>query len=231
MEEYAPEICVPVYQEIVFYTSYVFAFISLVGMIFVLKESLKKERKKTMLNSNLISIAIAEIINYISKLSYLVNQIYRNKTFKEYPWYFILTMFQIIMTIFSEFCTLFASMMMSYKIYESTRNNHIFLKRKYTVKILIILSYVIPFFLACFYSLADHFFFYYEGGEQFYFEECKIWNWMSRYLSFSYYILVIIIVFFISYFSCKTISFLKKKKRRIENQRRRRQYTYKRRGN
>ena len=216
MKEEKEKICRDPYKSIIFYTSGSFAFISFIGMIFVLKESLKKERKRTMLNSNLIAIAIAELINCISKFLVLLRLVFP-LNLKKFSDYLIVASIQIIMTIFSELCTLLSSLIMSYKIYESTRNNHIFLKRKYTVKILIILSYVIPFFLAIVYFAVDLTIFGDKstGKESFYDEECKIWNWMYRYLSLSYYVIVIIIIYFLCYYCCKTISFLNRKKKEL----------------
>lgn len=210
-KENEPIICVPIYKEIVFYTSYVFSFISLIGMVFVLKELLSKERKRTMLSSFLLAIAIAEVINCINKLSNIITLFYKID-FGKHSWFFIYVLFQIILTIFSDLCTLFASLMMSYIIYESTRKAHTFLEKKLTIKILLILTYVIPLSLGILYSLLDYFLFYSSEGDTFYSEECKIWNWMNRWLSISFYLIVIITIVFIIYFTCKTIGFLKRKK-------------------
>lgn len=210
-KENEPIICVPIFKEIVYYTSYIFSFISLIGMIFVLKELLGKERRKTMLSSFLNAIAISEVVNCITKLSNIITHFYTIDLSRN-SWFWVYSLFQITLTIFSDLCTLFASLMMPYTIYESTKKVFFFLQKKKTMKILLILCYLAPLFLGILFSLLDYFLFYSSEVGGFYSEECKIWSWVNRWLSLTFYLIVIIIIFFMSYFTCKTIGFIKRKK-------------------
>lgn len=209
-----------VYKQIVFIPSIVFSFISLIGLILVLIEANKKTRKKSLITESLIAITIAEIINCISKLLYIPRATLRTKfepQIGKYCYDIILGYIQMFFTIYSEFGTLISSLLLSYKIYKSTKNENSFFKKRSAVCIVRVISYVIPAVIAFIFVGIDYWKFTDDDVNPMILEneECKIWIWMYRRLSLIYYCFVVVFVILISIFSCMSISYLKRKKNEI----------------
>lgn len=120
-------------------------------------------------------------------------------------------------TVYSEFGTLISSLLLSYKIYTSTRNENSFFKKKSAFSIVRFISYVVPAVIALVFVGVDYCWCTKEDANPIKLEndECKIWIWMYRKLSLVYYAFVVVFIVVISILSCKSISYLKQKQNEI----------------
>lgn len=208
------------YKYIVFIPSIFFSFISLIGLVLVLIEANKKTRKKSLITESLIAITIAEIINCISKLMYIPRATLRDKfqpQIGKYCFDIIVGYIQMFFTVYSEFGTLISSLLLSYKIYKSTRNENSFFKKRSAFSIVRFISYVVPAVIALVFVGVDYCWYTNENANPIKLEndECKIWIWMYRILSLVYYAFVVVFIVVISILSCKSISYLKQKQNEI----------------
>ena len=208
------------YKYIVFIPSIFFSFISLIGLVLVLIEANKKTRKKSLITESLIAITIAEIINCISKLMYIPRATLRDKFQPQtgkYCYDIIVGYIQMFFTVYSEFGTLISSLLLSYKIYTSTRNENSFFKKRSAFSIVRFISYVVPAVIALVFVGVDYCCYTNENANPIKLEndECKIWIWMYRKLSLVYYAFVVVFIVVISILSCKSISYLKQKQNEI----------------
>ena len=208
------------YKYIVFIPSIFFSFISLIGLVLVLIEANKKTRKKSLITESLIAITIAEIINCISKLMYIPRATLRDKFEPQtgkFCYDIIVGYIQMFFTVYSEFATLISSLLLSYKIYKSTRNENSFFKKRSAFSIVRFISYVVPAVIGLVFVGVDYVWYTDENVNPIILEndECKIWIWMYRRLSLIYYCFVVVFIIVISIFSCKSISYLRKKQHEI----------------
>lgn len=199
-------LCVEPFKSIVFYTCYCLSFISIISLCFVLFETIAKNRKTTLIKECLIIITISELINNASKLLTIFRELFLSPAK-------IIGSIQVIFSIYSDFCSLITSLVISIKMYDLTKKeNHIFhsalsglLARLFCI--------VVPFIISLIFWAIDNFVFTNQTIEID--EECKVWSWVNRYLSIILYSFVWIIIIIIIVISCKSIAFYNEKKERI----------------
>ena len=199
-------LCEEPFKSIVFYTSYCLSFISITGLCFVLFEAITKNRKTTLIKECLIIITISELINSGSKLL----TIFRELSITSIQ---IISSIQVIFSIYSDFCSLITSLVISIKIYDLTKKeNHIFHSK--LAKILSrLFCILVPFIISLIFWTIDQFVFTVQSIEID--EECKVWSWVNRYLSIILYVFLWTIIIIIIVISCKSIAFYNEKKVRI----------------
>ena len=154
-----------------------------------------RNKKKSFITYIIFFIFFSEIMNTISKMLQLVKYIFRDTRMDNNPNSIetprgIICQIQIVISIFSDFCSLLGTLLLSFRCYDLIKNKKKFFdkkKRRITYK----------------FDLRDR---------------CCYWCWLDHFSSLICYSLYLIILIFIIIYACKTNSFLKQKSKNILEQ-------------
>lgn len=187
--------------------------ISLLCLLLVLFILVCKKKIKFFVNELLLYITISEICNSISKFLDLckkIDVITSSSILKE-----IIISIQVILSIFSDFCTLITSLLISLKFYDSLKNNSICFNKKCLRVLARITCIGGSLVLAGVFFSLDRFLFGQQDQENKW--EKDYWTWVAPKLSLIIYGIVLLIIIVIIVISCKTISYLRKKRKEFSD--------------
>ena len=171
-------------------------------------------KKLTFLTNLIILIFTSEIVNNLSKMFQLIKynfpDLREDKTIvdKDTP-RGIICQIQIVTSIYSDICSLLATLLLSLRCYDVIKNKiRFFDKRKnkiFSIAFVILLSIIFAIsFLFLDRSLSDV---SYRFDVR---DRCSYWCWLEHISSIICYIIYLIILVINIYFACKTNNYLKK---------------------
>lgn len=181
---------------------------SLLGLILVLCIIKTKKNMNIFMNELFLYIIISEMINCFSKIL-------------EFFKFILIIQFryvayvQLILSLFSDFCTLLTSLVISFKLHDSLKNQSFYFKKKKIKKISRFICLGLPSLSSILFFCLDTFvlnFQYKEYDKYFY------WMWVHPILSIIIYCFFFLLIIFIVIISFRTISFLKEKQKEIMEQ-------------
>lgn len=179
---------------------------SLIGLVLVLCIIKTKKNIKIFMNEMLLYIIISEMLNCFSKILEFFK-------FIQIIHFEFVSYVQLILSLYSDFCTLITSLVISFKLYDSLKKQSFYFKKKKIKKITRFICFGLPFIFSILIFYLDTFVIKsYKESKYFY------WVWVAPILSIIIYLLFFLIIFFIVYISFLTISFLKEKQKEIIEQ-------------
>ena len=195
------------------YISIIGSPISLIFLLFGILRMLFEKKKRSFLTNLILLIFISEMINSLSKIIQLIKYIFKDeREIKEKEGRDnargIICQIQIVMSIYSDLCTLLASLFLSLRCYDVIKyRKKIFDKGKKTLLSIILIIFV-PIIVSIIFLLLDRKYsdksYRYDVRDR-----CSYWCWLSQIISmicFGFYSIFIILNIV---FACKTHSYLK----------------------
>ena len=183
-----------------------------------------RNKKKSFITYIIFFIFFSEIMNTISKMLQLVKYIFRDTRMDNNPNSIetprgIICQIQIVTSIFSDFCSLLGTLLLSFRCYDLIKNKKKFFDKKKRRIISICL-------IICFSLIASISFLFIDRtitrkSVTYKFDlrdRCCYWCWLDHFSSLICYSLYLIILIFIIIYACKTNSFLKQKSKNILEQ-------------
>ena len=163
--------------------------ISLIVLLYFTITILISKKKSTFLTIPILLIFSSEIINLISKLFQLIKYFYRDerndKTFtSENTPRGIICQIQIITSIYSDFSSLFAILLMSLRIYSALKNGKRYITKKRNPLITIILTVISSLILSILFLILDklksddNLSYRYDTRDR-----CTYWCWLDHSIS------------------------------------------------
>ena len=200
--------------------------ISLIFLLFGIIRMIFIKKRKTFLATLILLIFLSEIIQCVSKLIQLLKYDFTNKrndkTFDDPDTpRGIICQIQIVLAVFSDFCSLLSTLLLSLRCYDVIKNRRRFFDKGKNG----ILSIIIFLFLSLAFSISFLFIdrertsgnlsYRYDIRDR-----CSYWCWLDHYTSLACLGCYYLILGFNIYFACKTNCYLKKgyKKLLEENQ-------------
>ena len=200
--------------------------ISLIFLLFGIIRMIFIKKRKTFLATLILLIFLSEIIQCISKLIQLLKYDFTNKrndkTFDDPDTpRGIICQIQIVLAVFSDFCSLLSTLLLSLRCYDVIKNRRRFFdKGKNGILSIIIflclsLAFSISFLFIDRERTSGNLSYRYDIRDR-----CSYWCWLDHYTSLACLGCYYIILGFNIYFACKTNCYLKKgyKKLLEENQ-------------
>ena len=188
--------------------SFIFLLIGILRMIF-------SNKRISFLTSLIILIFSSEIVNTISKMIQLFKYCFedtRRNTY--YDLHMdnprgIICQIQIVLAIFSDYCSLLATLLLSLRCYDVIKNKIRFFDKGKNKIYSITASILLSIILAIAFLFIDR-----NNNNTLYRfdvrDRCSYWCWLDHIPSISCYVVYVIILSFNIFFSFKTISFLTK---------------------
>ena len=183
-----------------------------------------RNKKKSFITYIILFIFFSEIMNTISKMLQLLKYCFRDTRMDPYTNSVetprgIICQTQIVISIFSDFCSLLGSLLLSFRCFDLIKNkNKFFEKKKYRI---ISISIII-----CFSLVASISFLFIDRtltkkSKAYKFDlrdRCCYWCWLDHITSLICYSLYLIILVFITIYACRTNSYLKQMSKKILEQ-------------
>lgn len=185
--------------------------ISLLCLLLVLVILVCKKKIKSFVNELLLYITISEICHSISKFLDLckkISIITKSSILKQ-----CIISIQVIFSLFSDFCTLITSLMISLKFHDSLQNKSFCFNKKCFRVLARITCIGGALLLAGVFFSLDRFVFHHQENKW----EKDYWTWVDPKLSLVVYGIVLLIIIVIIVLSCKTISYLRKKRKEFSD--------------
>ena len=174
------------------------------------------KKRMPFLTIIILLIFFSVIVNTISKLMQLLKYYFKDerydKTFtnNNTP-RGIICQIQIVTSIFSDFCTLLNTLLLSLRCYDVIQNKkRWFDKRKNRIKSIVLIE-IISILLAIGFLLFDIYIIKVDVSYRFDVRDrCTYWCWLGHYASIGSWVIYAIILIFNIVLACKTSSYLKK---------------------
>ncbi len=189
--------------------------ISLIFLIFGIIRMVLVKKRKTFLTNIILLIFSSEIIQCLSKLIQLLKYIYEDKrddkSIKDgnTP-RGVICQIQITTAIFSDFCSLLNTLLLSLRYYDVIKNKKRFFDKGKNGIISIIFFLILSFILALAFLFIDKKKTYNNVSYRYDLRDrCSYWCWLEHLPSLICLGLYWIILIFNIYFACKTNSYLK----------------------
>ena len=174
------------------------------------------KKKMPFLTIIILIIFFSEIINTISKLMQLIKYYFKDerfdKTFSEgnTP-RGIICQIQIVTSVFSDFCTLLSTFLLSLRCYDVIQNKNKFFDNRKNGIILIILNFIISIFFGVVFLFLDKLFTKDNISYRFDIRDrCTYWCWLEHTTSLISLVIYSFILIINIIWACKTSSYLKK---------------------
>ena len=190
--------------------------ISLIFLVFGIIRMVFIKKRKTFLTTLILLIFISEIIQCISKLIQLLKYDYTNKrndkSFDDPDTpRGVICQIQIVLAIFSDFCSLLSTLLLSLRCYDVIKNRRRFFDKGKNALLSIILFLVLSIALSITFLFIDR---NRTSGNLLYRydirDRCSYWCWLDHISSLVCLGIYWIILIFNIYFACKTNCYLKK---------------------
>ena len=183
-----------------------------------------RNKKKSFITYIIFFIFFSEIMNTISKMLQLVKYCFKDTRMDNNPNSIetqrgIICQVQIVISIFSDYCSLLGTLLLSFRCYDLIKNRKKFFEKKKSRILSICL-------IICFSLIASISFLFIDrritrDSVTYKFDlrdRCSYWCWLDHISSLICYSLYLIILIFIVIYACKTNSFLKQKSKNILEQ-------------
>ena len=202
-------------KEIIVYISLIAPPLSFLVLIFGIFRMLFVKKKKTFLTKIIILIFVSEIFNIISKMIQIIKYHYPDQRMdKKIPDLETprgnICQIQIVLAMFSDYCSLLLSLLISLRCYDIIKN-----KKRFFVKAKANLSIFFVIFISIIFSMV---FLYVDkkvskGNISYRYDvrdRCSYWCWLDHYVSLTCFGFYWIIIFVNIFFACKIRIFLKR---------------------
>ena len=198
-------------------------FINLIGspitfilLLFVILRIIFAKKQLAFLTKLILLIFASEIINTISKMIQLIKYRYEDlRSQKDFDSgntpRGIICQIQITTAIYSDFCSLLTTLLISLRCYDVIKNMQRFFEQGNREILSIILSILISIILSIGLLFIDKF--NTSGNISYRFDvrdRCSYWCWLDHLTSLICFLLYWILIFLNIFFTCKTSSYLKK---------------------
>ena len=201
---------------------YAIIFINLIGaplsLIFLLIgifRMIYKKKKLSYLTNLILLIFFSEIVNTISKMLQLLKYIFEDERYNKEESVSIdnargiICQIQIVTAMFSDFCSLFTTLLLSLRCYDVIKHKKRFFDKGNNAILSIIIVILLSIILSIGFLFYDRefttVFYRYDVRDR-----CSYWCWLDHIPSIICFIFYWIILIFNIIFSCKTNSYLKK---------------------
>ena len=190
--------------------------ISLIFLLFAILRMIRIKKTLSFITKIIILIFISEIFNIISKLFQLIKYIYTDQRMDkkdpnmETPRGHICQI-QISVAIFSDFCSLLSTLLLSLRCNDIIKNKHKFFDQGNKMSCSLILVILISMMLSVGFLFLDRWIS--KGNISYRYDvrdRCSYWCWLDHYVSLICFGFYWIILFLNIFFSCKTNKDLKK---------------------
>ena len=194
--------------------------VSLIFLIYCLIKMIKKKKQIKVLTTIILLIFFSEVVQCVSKLLQMLKYAFEDRRYeKEYKMYSraIICQFQIVLAIYSDYCSLICTFLLSLKCYDALKYKNKYFSNNNRTKLKIIIFTVLGCLLAgLLFLLLDRIIC--EGNVNYKYDSrdrCSYWCWLGHFSSiicFCFYFIILIanIVLFL-----KTITFLNAKQREL----------------
>ena len=177
---------------------------------------LLEKKKLPFLTLLILLIFSSEIINTISKLLQLIKYYFPDKRDLKYftsgnTARGVICQIQIVTAIYSDFCSLLTSLLLSLRCYDVIKNRKRFFDRGNMGILFIIFTIIISLFFAIIFLLFDKK--YTQNNIPYRYDlrdRCSYWCWLEHIPSLILFSIYLIILIFNIFFAFKTYSYLKK---------------------
>jgi len=201
---------------VIVYINLIGAPISLVFLLFCIIRMILAKQKKTFLTNLILLIFSSEVVNVISKLLQLIKYCFKDerddKSFNEHDTpRGIICQIQIATSMYSDFCSLLGTLLLSLRCYDIIINRNSFFNQSKNAMLSIVLVISISVVLSIALLIIDRealepkLSYRYDIRDR-----CSYWCWLRHETSIACFILYWIILIFNIVFACKTNKNLKK---------------------
>ena len=197
------------------------ATVSLLLLLFGIFRMLLVKKNLSFLNILILLIFSSEIINTISKLLQLLKYYFgderNNKFFTSgnTP-RGVICQIQIVMSIFSDFCSLLGTLLLSLRCYDVIKNKRRFFDKRKNGILSVILTIIVSIFLSIGFLLIDK---WKTGGNIAYRydvrDRCSYWCWLEHKISIGCFCVYWALILLNIFFAGKTYFYLKKGYRKL----------------
>ena len=202
------------------YINLIGAPVSFLFLLFGVLRMLISNKNISFLTSLIIIIFLSEIINTISKMIQLLKYIFpdlrlvEDEHSKDTP-RGIICQIQIVTAIFSDYCTLLTTLLLSLRCYDVIRNKIRFFDKKnirqYSIIFVILISIILSFaFLFIDRAHCDNVGYRFDKRDR-----CSYWCWLEHLTSLICFCFYVVILFCNIFFAFKTYRYLKKGYKRL----------------
>ena len=186
--------------------SFILLLIGIFRMIF-------SNKRISFLTSLIILIFSSEIVNTISKMIQIIKYKYpdtrEDKNYDINCPRSIICQIQIVLAIFSDYCSLLATLLLSLRCYDVIKNKiRIFDKKKnkiVSITLIISLSIILAIIFLFYDRNINNLSYRYDVRDR-----CSYWCWLDHMPSLICYVVYFVILFFNIFFACKTNCYLTK---------------------
>ena len=191
------------------------ASLSLILLSLCIIRMIYKKTHKSYLTKLIIIIFLSEIINAISKLLQLIKYFFEDfrrkfelnsMTARDY-----ICEVQIGLALYSDFCSLLTTLLLSLRCYDVINNKCKYFSRKKNALKAMILVLIIPLIMASIFLVSDNFI---TGNNPSYRyrlrDRCSYWCWLAHNTSITCFVFYALILVFNMIYACKTINYLKR---------------------
>ena len=202
-------------KEIIIYINLIGAPISLIFLLFCILRMILAKHKKTFLTNLILLIFSSEVVNVISKLLQLIKYCFddsrEDKSFNDHDTpRGIICQIQIATSMYSDFCSLLGTLLLSLRCYDIIINRNSFFNKGKNAMFSIIFIIAISVALSIILLIIDRevldakLAYRYDIRDR-----CSYWCWLRHETSIICFILYWIILIFNIVFACKTNTSLK----------------------
>ncbi len=202
-------------KKVIIYINLIGAPISLIFLLFCVLRMILAKHKKTFLTNLILLIFSSEIVNVISKLLQLIKYCFKDerddKSFNDHDTpRGIICQIQIATSMYSDFCSLLGTLLLSLRCYDIIINRNSFFNKNKNAIISIIFVICISVVLSIALLIIDRIVnpmisYRYDIRDR-----CSYWCWLRHETSIACFILYWIILILNIVFACKTNKNLKK---------------------
>ena len=194
--------------------------ISFICLIICIIRMLIFKKRIMFLTRLIILIFLSEIVNTISKMSQLLKYIFEdsrvNDEFDQNSARSIICQIQIVTSIFSDFCSLLSTLLLSLRIYDVIKNKKGFFYKGNNGTLPIISVIIISIIISIFILFIDRALTLENASYRYDIRDrCSYWCWVGHITSLICFGLYLFILIFNIYFACKTIGYLKSGYRKL----------------
>ena len=197
-------------------------FINLIGapisslfLFFGVLRMLISNKRISFLTTLIIIIFLSEILNTMSKMIQIFKYIFpdlrldEEETNKDTP-RGVICQIQIVTAIFSDYCTLLSTLLLSLRCFDVIRNKIRFFDKGHNRQYSIIFVIFISLILSITFLFIDRIHYNNIGYRFDKRDRCSYWCWLEHFTSLICFCVYIIILFFNILFACKTNRYLKR---------------------